>query len=471
VAGLHGVSGRNSSFCSALEIAENRHATLTNTITNPLTDAPAQNVPRSVQEKLELKLESHYEELRRAFSEQEFDRALEALSQFPESHRNEHIRNLERKCRELRGTQASMEPAESCFSREKYEEATHILGLISKDIRSEPVQRMIARSETLSTTHESIFAAKKSLEAYEYRQALTVLETNIEEEKRGEDYQAIWNEANTKWIRFQELDGRLEAETKAVDEAPNIDNCDELVLLLTELCELKPANKKYARQLEEAQTLFDLIDQLDDVLESARQRFTEFDYESVVESLTAVEEKFRLNAMTQLLTESESRIARIAELRETIGANIATEELPPLAEQFAALDELRPTESKQLIVGLEQERCDEFMTCVTTHCHHDESLVDLVDLVIMTIPEPMLMELLLKGSGEFVERYPAAGVALPNRLSELLDDLANRSTSLRETVAALRVGGNHLSERSEELAGWEELVTALDEFDRAGNRR
>jgi hypothetical protein len=73
--------------------------------------------------------------------------------------------------------------------------------------------------------------------------------------------------------------------------------------------------------------------------------------------------------------------------------------------------------------------------------------------------------------GEFVERNPAASVVLPNRLTELLDDLANRSMSLRETVAALRVGGTLLGDRSEELAGWEELVVALDNFDSAGNRR
>lgn len=442
-----------------------------NTMTNPPPVDAEDHAPGSVQEKLELKLERHYEELRKAFIAQEFDRALEALSQFPESHRNEHIRNLERKCRELAGTQASMERAENCFSRGKYEEATHILGLISKGIRSEPVQRMLNRSETLSTTHESIFAARKILESYEYRQAMAVLETNIEEEKRGEDYHAIWNEANTKWIRLQELSGRLEAETMAVDQTPSIDGCDALITLLEELCELKPANEEYAQQLSEARTLYDMLDELVCVVESATQQFVEFNYQSVVDSLSPVEEKYRSDTMVELLVESEARVAQIAELREQIVASIVAEELTELAEQFEALNELRPGESQQLIGSLEREQCDQFLTCVATHCHQDASLIELLDLVLVALTESGLLELLVNGSGEFVERYPAASVVLPNRLTELLDDLANRSMSLRETVAALRIGEALLGDRSEELAGWEELVTALDIFDSAGNRR
>jgi hypothetical protein len=120
---------------------------------------------------------------------------------------------------------------------------------------------------------------------------------------------------------------------------------------------------------------------------------------------------------------------------------------------------------------LEREQCDQFLTCVATRCHQDASLVELLDLVLVALTESGLLELLVKGSGEFVERNPAASVVLPNRLTELLDDLANRSMSLRETVAALRVGGTLLGDRSEELAGWEELVVALDNFDSAGNRR
>jgi hypothetical protein len=81
-------------------------------------------------------------------------------------------------------------------------------------------------------------------------------------------------------------------------------------------------------------------------VESATQQFVEFNYQSVVDSLSPVEEKYRSDTMVELLVESEARVAQIAELREQIMASIVAEELTELAEQFEALNELRPGESQ-----------------------------------------------------------------------------------------------------------------------------
>lgn len=435
-------------------------------VSEPATQASGRS---QVEERVAGKVEESLRSAKRAFEKSDFSAALRAIEKVPDGHRTAEMKKLYESCEQLQNLQSLFQSVEKCFSKGEHAEAVRILEQLPEAARNEKSNELLNKAQMFVKTKPVIEAAQRRLAAHDYAEVIQVLE-EIPKPYRSDDLVAMLQEAHTKQRRLKELRSEVDKVLANAGEKDSAEPYIESIPLLQQILELKPNDVDASRQTKEAERFRELYERRDYLYESAVDLFENRDYPSAIRLLDQVDAQLRTGQVAELQQRTQECLQKIEKLTAEILTCIREKQFNAIHDKLLELDTLLPQADEQIIGSLDDEEYEALLTSLSEQSETEPNLILTLDRLVEATQPGRFIPMMANSNEPFLVCYPDSALALPTKLSEILDHLPTHPEQIELHLTALRAARTHLREDVIRLDAWDECLKALDEFDELQNQ-
>ncbi len=424
------------------------------------------------------KIVEHIDAAREAYKGKDYARVVRLLEKVPDVHLTPDMRAIRHHCQQLHHGLAQCDSAERHFANGEYELAVrdleqvteHVRHMLHEDLRDDRCEKILTESRREIVVQPAMEAAAKSLEEYDFAEIIRILE-GVPKPDRTDRLIALLQKAHSNERRLKELRTEIAPKLVEAKEQLSTELCEIVIAFLKQLLAIKPNDAVAEATLEDLTQFQSQLEERNQRYQEGLAHFQNRAYQEAVDVLSSVHEDLKSGELAELLQKAESALQEVKQLTASIHASLQQCEFTDFGRNLARLDQLLANAAGTVKEGLSEEVFENALAEMARQSAENTELVAPLDTFVAAYSTDQIASMESTGGIALLQNYPQSGQALPPKLREILNNLADEPELAEKRLAVLRHAERLLGDDAARLAAWDEFLRLWNEFQSLAEQR